>query len=462
MDQITRRQLWQKIARAGVAAWTMPQVFSSNPVLASETGNVPWQRRTYDPDWASVAPLRTRRIEYAKNKSDAANGTLLFQALGSLRPGDRLEIDPGRYMIAPKVSLNLRGTARAPIWIVGTNPEKPPVITRPDARQNLLNIGERGPCRFLALRHLELTGGSVVIRFYDCANVWLDRCQLHHGQHGGITVNSHNTEQMHITRNHMHDFHAGTSEGMYLGANYGKSIMRDSVIAANHVHDCGGEQGDGIELKQGSFNNWIVANHVHDTHYPCIIAYGTAGKGVNVIEQNICYRSGDNTMQVQGEAMIRNNLIMAAGGAGFASTDHQGKTRLLQFVHNTIITQRTGANLSSWNGREAMVFANNAVYSRTGTAIRFPRGAAGVTVAGNVVLGDVQGVRTGCRRGHGLADFQNVAWNGDQRDAAPAPGSALVGHADPKYLTKLDLHGTARDRDRTVGCCRQVQVREER
>ena len=421
------------------------------PPLAAGEELPPWQRGTFDPDWARIQPLRTKRLSCDTDKSAAANGSILLQAIRTLSPGDRLEIGPGRYVMIPKFTLDLRGTARAPIWIVAADPKRPPVIERSDARQNLINIGERSACRYLALRHLELTGGSVVIRFYDVANVWLDSCELHHGRHGGITVNSRDTHHVFITRNHLHDFAAGTGEGMYLGANHGKVVMRNSVIAANHVHHCGGDQGDGIELKQGSHDNWIVANHVHDTHYPCIIAYGTAGKGINVIERNICYRSGDNTMQVQGEAIVRNNLIMAARGAGFASTDHQGKTRMLTVVHNTLITAGRGANLTSWNGREGMIFANNAVYSRNGSALRFPGGSAGVTVAGNVVVGSVQGVAGGCVRGRGLEDFAAVSWNGDRRDATPAAGSSLIGRAVPKYATARDLRDKPRGSKTTAG-----------
>ena len=64
---------------------------------------------------------------------------------------------------------------------------------------------------------------------------------------------------------------------MYLGANEGEFIMSESVIALNHIHDCRGSQGDGIEVKQGSWGNLIAENDVHDTQYPCITVYGTAG-----------------------------------------------------------------------------------------------------------------------------------------------------------------------------------------
>ena len=101
----------------------------------------------------------------------------------------------------------------------------------------------------------------------------------------------------------------GTGEGFYIGGNDGVPIASRCVLALNHVHDTGGFQGDGIEVKQGSWGNWIVENTVHDTPYPCILVYGTGGRARNVIERNVCWNSGDNVMQVQGEALVRNNAL---------------------------------------------------------------------------------------------------------------------------------------------------------
>ena len=430
-------------------------------ILGPATGwEGPWTRGKTEPLWSGIRPVRVIPFPYRRGETPAANGRRLTQAMQQLRPGDRLEIASGRYVLAARFTLDLQGTRDAPIWIVGRDPRHPPRIERLDAGQNLINLGERRPTRYLALRHLELKGGSVAIRFYGCSDVWLDQCELHHAAHGGITANSRNTRRLFITRNHLHDFHGGTGEAMYLGANHGQVVMRDSVIAGNHVHDCGGEQGDGIELKQGSFGNWIVSNHIHDTNYPCLIVYGTGGKGINVIERNICYRSRDNVMQVQGEAIVRNNLIMSARGAGFASTDHQGKTRALTVLHNTIITEGVGANLSSWNGRAEMVFANNAVYSRHRAAIRFPHGSAGVAVAGNVVLGGVEGARRGSVPGRGLEDFRSVRWDARRRQAAPAPGSPLLGAADPRFPVPHDLTGRPRHSKTTAGALESTRQRQ--
>lgn len=418
---------------------------SASPEAATAP-EAPWVIGRTEPEWADVTPRRTLSLKHDSGKSEEENGAALAEALQKLQPGDRIEIGTGRFSFGPKFELSLRGTREAPIWIVAADAEHPPVITRPDARQNVMNVGERSRTTYLCFRGLEFTGGSTLIRFYDCHHLWLDRCHLHHAGHEGITTNTRDTSHLFITRNHFHDFTRpnATGEAMYLGANHGKVVMSYSVIAENHVHDCGGRQGDGIEVKQGSHHNWIVGNHVHDTNYPCIIAYGTNGEGVNMIEGNVCYRSGDNVLQVQGEAIVRNNLLISAGGAGFASTDHQGRTRRLTFVHNTIISRRRGANLSSWNDREGMVFANNVVYTDDGDALRFSRGARGVTVAGNVVVGRVTGAGQGFVRGRGLDDLKSVSWDGKKRDAVPRVDGPIAGSGDRRFFVPVDLTGRKR------------------
>ena len=101
--------------------------------------------------------------------------------------------------------------------------------------------------------------------------------------------------------------------------------------------------------------------------------------------------SNDNVLQVQGEAIIRSNLIVVNGANGFLSKDHQGETRDLTFVHNTVLNTGDAVRTNSWNDRPGMVFANNAIYSQSGTAVNFSGGSLGVTVTGNVAYGPVSG-----------------------------------------------------------------------
>jgi hypothetical protein len=381
-------------------------------------------------------------------RSPAENGAALAATISTLAPGERLAIAAGTYSVDERFSIDLAGSAERPIWIVG---ERGVVITRANARQNVINV-DRG--RYLGLRGLEITGGDTGLKLYDCENVWIDRCRVHDTGGPGIAANSADTAWLWFTRNTIHHT-SGAGEGFYLGANKGEHVMHHSVIARNWVHSTSGKQGDGIEVKQGSYGNRIVENLVHDTPYPCILVYGTDGREPNVIERNVCFGSRDNVMQVQGEAIVRNNLLMN-GLRGFASHDHQGRTRDLVFVHNTIVNAGRGAHLLSWSGREGMVFANNVVYSKGGEAVRFHDGAVGVHFSHNLVLGSVVGAESGWSAGRGLADFRAVTWDALQRDARPSPEGALsgvpAGADDPAWGAADDLTGAPRMPPLVPGC----------
>ncbi len=390
---------------------------------------------SYEPTWASITPKRV--IQHTDQ-----TGTSLVKAVEALKPGDKLEIAAGTYSVERMWDILVSGTADAPIWIVAAKEAKV-VITRPDNQQNVLNVGQSGPVTFLCLRSIEFTGGSHGVRLGHCSDVWLDQCHIHHTGQVCLSANSADTQRLYLTRNHIHHG-AGHAEGMYLGANNGDHIMSESVIALNHIHDCRGDQGDGIEVKQGSWGNLIAENHVHDTNYPCITVYGTTGKPVNVIERNLCYNSADNVMQVQGEAIVRNNVLINGAGAGFSSTDHQGKTLNLQVIHNTILNSAHAFRGGSWNGREGMILANNILYSRDANALHYANGNVGVITSGNVVFGG--GPKDGCVKGRGLEDLPNVSLDGSKHDATPA-ADAQLDHAEAKYLLPTDFHGKPRTKN---------------
>lgn len=386
----------------------------------------------YAPGWSEVAPKRVIRFS-------SSEGIELMKAIADLQPGDKLVIPAGTYSVAKLWDVVVAGTAEAPIWIVA-EPGAKVVFTRPDAKQNVLNIGQSSLVSHLCLRGIEITGGSHGLRLGHCRNVWIDQCHIHHTGEVCLSANSADTYRLFLTRNHIHHG-GGHGEGMYLGANEGQFIMSESVIAMNHIHDCRGEQGDGIEVKQGSWGNLIAENNVHDTHYPCITVYGTAGKPVNIVERNLCRRSDDHAMQVQGEAIVRNNVLIDGRGSGFTSTDHQGKTLNLRVIHNTIVNVGHAFRGGSWNGREGMILANNVLYSRDKNAIDFPNGSEGVVVVGNVVLGN--GPQSGTSRGRGLEDFAKLTWDGSEHEATPTVGAPFE-RADTTYLLEIDFNGSKR------------------
>ena len=394
---------------------------------------------SYDPAWGEIQPQRTVRVVAESGASETSNGERLRKAIASLVPGDQLEIGTGTFSVDRFWDLTISGTADAPIRVVAAKNAKV-VITRPDAKQNILNVGQSKPVQYVLLQGLEFTGGSHGIRLGKCSHVWIDRCQIHHTHDVCLSANSADSHHLYLTRNTIHDAD-GTAEGMYLGGNNGDVIMSESVIALNHVYNCRGSQGDGIEVKQGSWGNLIAENTVHDCNYPCITVYGTGGKSPNIIERNLCYRSLDSVMQVQGEAIVRNNVLIDGKNAAFASTDHQGKTTNLQVIHNTLVNTGHAFRGGSWNGRDGMVLANNVIYSKEQNAMHFPNGFAAVTIAGNVVLGD--GAKHDSRIGRGLQDFENLTWDASQHKATPTDDAPFDQGVDA-YRLPDDLTGRPR------------------
>lgn len=392
------------------------------------------------PTWAQQKPARTLAHPFDRSASSKENGARLAKAIAALQPGDRLEVEGGEYAFEFYWNWKITGNEKAPIWVVA--PGNDVVWTRSNDRQNVLNIGLEAdsPLEYLVLQGLEIRGGSHGIRIGSCHNLVVDHCHIHHTADVCLSANSHDCSFLYLINNTIHDG-GGTAEGMYLGGNHSHVRMSQSMIAGNHVFNCFGSQGDGIEVKQGSWGNTIRNNLVHDCHYPCIITYGTDDRPINRIENNLCYRSDDSVMQIQGDAFVANNLLMAGKNAAFASHDHQGKTKRLHVIHNTMINENHAFRGGSWNDRDDMLLANNVLYSQSGNAMLFPNGFARVQFAGNVAVG--QGNIHGSKRGEGLSDFQDVAWDASHRNARPRSGSLFQSVA-AEHLIPLDFFGKPR------------------
>lgn len=421
-------------------------------VLARPALSQAWLPASVYPTWAA-APSRTITLDYDSSKSDVENGARLAAALRDLVPGDGLAIGSGRWSVVSKIDLTHQGSAERPIWIYGKNPASRPVITRPDASQNCLNLGESRPCRYVILRDLEITGGSYLLNMLECDHIWVHRCYIHDG--GGVGISTQrNCSHIHITNNEVANPGPGSlGEGMYIGTNSRLYHTTYSVIAYNHVHDTRSSlHGDGIELKQGCHHNWIIGNLVHDTKYPCILVYGTDDNDVNVIERNICRDSDNEVLQVQGDAIVRDNICMG-GVVAFTSGDHVERAQQIQVLNNTFINEGNAVSLSQWSGRPNMVFANNACYSRSGNALRFGQATTGVTVAGNVVFGATINLPPGAdlRSGTGLEDFVDTTWDGSRLDVRPVIASPLDGRALVAWRSARDASGNLRSWPSDIG-----------
>ncbi len=383
---------------------------------------------------------------------DIAPGGDLRAAIAALRPGEELVLAGGTYTVSSAFRVTVTGTEAQPIVMRARTGERA-LITQTNSNQNIIEISAS---RYFVVRGIEFTGGSHGIRLMDSDFITVEDCEIHNTGDVALSANSGGTyEGLKILRNHIHHTNV-TGEGMYLGCNEDACRVANSLIANNYIHHTNGptvEQGDGIELKEGSYGNVIRDNVIHDTNYPGIITYSTSGNGpANVIEGNLIWNVNDNAIQSAADAIIRNNILL---DGPIALQNHQGGSPTnMQVVNNTIVTQGDGIVVRDVVG--PVLIANNAVYSQSATAIRLVSGnLAQVTVAGNVGHGGLEGRSSGFVEGGGIAaDFVSARYGPPPLDLFPKAGSALIGAAAAQYVPAIDFNSATRAGSTDVGAYR--------
>lgn len=382
-------------------------------------------------------------------------GDDLRAAIAALGPGGELVLRGGTYVVSSGFRISVNGAQAQPAVIRAKTGERP-LIQQTNAGQNVIEISGSS---HLVIRGIAFTGGSHGIRLMSSSFVTIEDCEVYETGDVAISANSGSTYQgLRLLRNHIHHTN-GTGEGMYLGCNSDGCRVANSLIEGNYIHHtnrAGVEQGDGIELKEGSYGNVIRDNVIHDTNYPGIITYSTVSNGpANVIEGNVIWNTNDNSIQVAADAVVRNNIVL---GSSVAFQSHQaGSPANIQFVHNTVIANGDAVAVRNVTG--SVVIANNALYAQGGSAINLISGSTGlVTLAGNVGRGGLSGASAGYVDGNGIAaDFVGAHFNGAPPiDLFPRAGSALIGAAAAPYLTAVDFNGTGRSGSADAGAYRYV------
>ena len=372
----------------------------------------------------------------------------LEAAAAALSPGEELVLRGGTYFFDENVTIRANGTAAQPITIRAKDGEQP-IIEQATNQQNVVEINSSS---YLAIRGIEFTGGSHGIRLINSDYITIEDCEVHETGDVAISANSGGTyEGLRILRNHIHHTN-GTGEGMYLGCNNDGCRIANSLIEGNYIHHTNRatvEQGDGIEIKEGSYGNIVRDNVIHDTKYPGILLYSTVGNGPqNIVEGNVVWNVSDNTVQIAADAVVRNNIVL--GNVSFQS--HQaGRPSNIEFIHNTVINDGSGVTVSDVSG--PVLIANNAVYSQS-QAIRLVSGDLGqVQLFGNVGAGGLSGASSGYVEGNGISiDMVSGNYIGAPPiNPFPAPGSALIGAGNPAYITAIDFNGNPRSGSSDAG-----------
>ena len=371
-------------------------------------------------------------------------GDSFEKAVENLQPGDTLIVHQGTYTDSGRISITVKGNPSAPVVIKGADGEATPRITRSASAsiQNTINIEG---ATYLTVKGLEITsnGGDGINLNSNPSYITLEDLHIHDID-VGINFRS---DMHHITVRRNHIYHTGsggeTGEGMYVGCNYAKCVVSDSLIEGNWIHDTlQASQGDGIEIKRGSHSNIIRDNVIYNTRFPCILLYGTEGNPRNLVEGNVMWNCRDAGIQVAADTVLRNNIILDSPENGLTSQDHQGVTpQNLEFIHNTIVGGNPCLRLASWSNKPGLIFANNAIYCESGNFKI--SGIEGVSISGNVVYPSTSQLPTGGYTiGRSpLLDFLNSA----DKNVYPSSDSKLIDTGDSSYNVVVDFNGTKRD-----------------
>jgi hypothetical protein len=373
-------------------------------------------------------------------------GTNVFSAAAqSLIAGDTLIVHQGTYNETVRMSIQVSGTAASPIVIMGASGETRPLITRPGTAsiQNTFNI--EGSAKYLTIKGLEVTGnGGDGVNMSGLLNhVTIEDMVIHEVDVG---INFRNSmDNMVIRRNHIYHTgrDGGTGEGMYVGCNDATCIVHDSLIEQNWIHDnlAGTTQGDGIEVKVGSYANTVRDNVIYNMFYPGIFVYGTGANPRNIVEGNVIWNTLEGIYAV-ADAIVRNNIVLNAGtGLSLYSHGQVAQMKNVTAVNNTLYNNNEGVYLRWTAGATNMILANNAVYSPTTTALSLSSSVG--TFVANFVTGSSDRSLDGVafiNGGSTSTAFVNAA----TKNFWPKVGSPLIGAASATYAPPLDFNSYAR------------------
>ncbi len=377
-------------------------------------------------------------------------------AMQNLHAGDTLLLDAGTYTLTSYFELDLNGTSAQPITITAA-PGARPVVQYSGTSQNIVNIVH---ATFLTIDGIEFSGGSRGLRFIGGSDIVVRNCSVHDTAANAISANDTGEDYARFAFLHNEIYNTGdTGEGFYLGCNGDACRIHDSIVANNYIHDLDNaniSQGDGIEIKKGSYANIVRDNVIRDVNYPGITMYDVNGNGTpNIIERNIVWNSHDSGIQITADAIVRNNIVLgAANNAFFSNNIDGGSANNLTIVNNTfLMPQGIGIRLNGVTG--SVLIANNAIYAPNGDAVHASGTVAGVTLVANAGQGTLSGVSGAFNAAGNIAnDFLGASLSGVPPQNVIPKSALLVGAGDAANLPIDDFDGHPRSGHVDIGAYR--------
>lgn len=377
----------------------------------------------------------------------------------SLSAGSEVIFHDGTYGLTEALYLyEALGTADQPIVLRAAEGEAPVLEMTELGNSYLLRVEESAHVQIQGLTFRGADGwedsGLTGVQILGSDFVTLADCEITRVNSTAVYV-AYDTEGVAITGNHIHA--VGSSSAIYVGHSDASYFSIDPVITGNWIHDVGDEYDWGIYLAAGTQGATVRDNVLYDIRQYGVHVNATSLGDANTVEGNAIWNitGADRAlgMEIDGPAVVRNNLVFRIDGFGVYTRNNgfdQFEDVVISF--NTVAdTAEWAIYINDWAGRPGMVFANNAVANPTGYAIYAgdEHTDAGNYISANVVTGLIDGLEDmdgAYWPGGGYDDYADVeGW-----DFYPVSGSNLVNSADPAgeaWVPQADFNGAPREGD---------------
>ena len=349
-------------------------------------------------------------------------------AIRHARPGDTIDILPGRYQGTLRFTSDNSGSRDAPVVLQARDGPGSAVIDGGGANITVKFSG----ARHIEIRHLDITGGGY-------HGVFFDKGAAHIALAGNRIYDNHRRRPL--------DSHAEIKGS---GSGDPMDRPRDIVLRGNeifHTSHPGGGNFQGIDCNRCD-RFQIVGNHLHDIRRP-------TGQPYSYFDRGACIqmKSASTETLIDGNRIARCHIGIVFGGEGLETPAHIGG----RVVNNVIVDStdigiavvnvdggRIDHNTLFGNGRSIVVAIDS----------RYPRAVSRVAVRNNVFdrAIDVHGrMQVEERQNHLLTDGQakRMFANSERRDLRlRATAQELIDRgARLPDVVRRDKDGAPRGRD---------------
>eukprot|EP01084_Bolivina_argentea_P177371 306719_1 len=358
-----------------------------------------------------------------------------------------LYFEPGVHTTTSRLGCQFDGVSMDdPIEIYGDGINEVKLI-RPDANQNLIDIDGQ----YFRIHDMEFEGGSKGIRLEDnTSHAEFFNLKIHDTADGGFTANTPNMEFSFIKVSNVEVYNtAGYGECFYLGCNNDACSFHDNIIEYSYCHDTystyGNGQGDGIDMKSGSYNNIIRNNVIINTFGPGIVTYDSYDRGNNIISNNIILNAGNEAIQIVAGTELYNNILHSSCCHALVANGNQLKSgtkpRNVKIIGNTIVSQNPSSltqqcfearywstNANTFEVKNNLILCgDDSTYSTTETAIYFDTSISAINFENNAFYGYNDNINSYTASNVKLTSISNNIVDWANSNYYPKLGNDLIG-----------------------------------